>query len=301
MLERRPVNASLKLHVTARPANYSRAREWEKFLSLSPWALDVYKRGSRYAGVLYNVQANFHCNTRFCYANRDACREGASCTMFGIPVFLNWIEKDGQCRTLTGLVLIQYSVHFNPFFYNLIRCDNCCSLDLSFGYSLIRKDRFIKNLFPFLSDFEIENCDWNLREKISVLCSRFKRYCKTFIHISPRLFFIWNVNRINVIKVTFFLKDTRKSIKYAGPLSTLRTEFKNWYLNVTKIVVEGKKRYLLVDVVQFNRRQRQHFDCWVNGQRGKERGKMEWNAYENIGPFRSIDGPMVENGTNRLI
>lgn len=97
MLERRPVNASLKLHVTARPANYSRAREWEKFLSLSPWALDVYKRGSRYAGVLYNVQTNFHCNTRFCYANRDACREGASCTMFGIPVFLNWIEKDGQC------------------------------------------------------------------------------------------------------------------------------------------------------------------------------------------------------------
>lgn len=26
-------------------------------------------------GVLYNVQANFHCNTPFCYANRDACRE----------------------------------------------------------------------------------------------------------------------------------------------------------------------------------------------------------------------------------
>lgn len=190
----------------------------------------------------------------------------------------------------------------STIFCDLIRRDNCCCLDLSFGYSLIRKDRFIKNLFPFLfSDFEIENCDWNLREKVSVLCSRFKRYCKTFIHISPRLFFIWNVNRINVIKVTFFLKDTRKSIKYAGPLSTLRTEFKNWYLNVTKIVVEGKKRYLLVDVVQFNRRQRQHFDCWVNGQRGKERGKMEWNAYENIGPFRSIDGPMVENGTNRLI
>lgn len=26
-------------------------------------------------GVLYNVQTNFHCNTPFCYANRDACRE----------------------------------------------------------------------------------------------------------------------------------------------------------------------------------------------------------------------------------
>lgn len=146
MLERRPVNASLKLHVTARPANYSRAREWEKFLSLSPWALDVYKRGSRYAGVLYNVQANFHCNTRFCYANRDACREGASCTIRH-PSFSELNRK--RRAMLTGLVLIQCSVHFNPFFYDLIRRDNCCSLDLSFGYSLIRKDRFIKNLFPF--------------------------------------------------------------------------------------------------------------------------------------------------------
>lgn len=79
---------------------------------------------------------------------------GASCTMFGIRVFLNWIEKDEQCWTLTDLVLIHVSnvVHFNPFFCDLIRRDNRCCLDLSFGYFFIRKDkgdRFIKIFFFF--------------------------------------------------------------------------------------------------------------------------------------------------------
>lgn len=116
---------------------------------------------------------------------------GASCTMFGIRVFLNWIEKDGQCWTLTDLVLIHVSnvVHFNPFFCDLIRRDNRCCLDLSFGYFFIRKDkgdRFIKNLF--FSDFE--NCDWNLSGKVSVLCSCFKSYYKIFIHIRFVIFYL---------------------------------------------------------------------------------------------------------------
>lgn len=141
-------------------------------------------------GVLYNVQANFHCNTPFCYANRDACREAWGFLHdVRYPSFSELNRK--RCWTLTDLVLIHVSnvVHFNPFFCDLIRRDNRCCLDLSFGYFFIRKDkgdRFIKNLF--FSDFE--NCDWNLSGKVSVLCSCFKSYYKIFIHICFVIFYL---------------------------------------------------------------------------------------------------------------
>lgn len=134
MLERRPVNASLKLHVTARPANYSRAREWEKFLSLSPWALDVYKRGSRYAGVLHNVQANFHCNTRFCYANRNACRQGFLARCSASEFFWTTRRKSRPMLAVDRPRLNQRRsfqvIHFNLFFRDSIRRNKYCWLDL---------------------------------------------------------------------------------------------------------------------------------------------------------------------------
>lgn len=163
---------------------------------------------------------------------------GASCTMFGIRVFLNWIEKDGQCWTLTDLVLIHVSnvVHFNPFFCDLIRRDNRCCLDLSFRYFFIRKDkgdRFIKNFF-----FQI------LKIVIEIWVEKFQCYARVlrviikYLFIFVSLFFISNMDPIRDKSYVFF---KRYSKIYQIYRTTLRTEFKNWYLNVTKIVVEKKK------------------------------------------------------------
>lgn len=198
---------------------------------------------------------------------------GASCTMFGIRVFLNWIEKDGQCWTLTDLVLIHVSnvVHFNPFFCDLIVVIIVvawiCLLDI-FLFERIKGIDSLKIYF-----FQI------LKIVIEIWAEKFQCYARVlrviikYLFIFVSLFFISNVDPIRDKSYVFF---KRYSKIYQIYRTTLRTEFKNWYLNVTKIVVEKKKRYLLVDVVQFNRRQRQHFDCWVNGQREKERGK--WNG-----------------------
>lgn len=143
-------------------------------------------------GVLYNVQANFHCNTPFCYANRDACREAWGFLHdVRYPSFseLNrkrWAMLDVDRPRLDPC--FQCSP-FQPFLLWFDRRDNRCCLDLSFGYFFIRKDkgdRFIKNLF--FSDFE--NCDWNLSGKVSVLCSCFKSYYKIFIHIRFVIFYL---------------------------------------------------------------------------------------------------------------
>lgn len=69
-----PVSNSFKLHVTGRPANYSLAREWEKFLSLSRRAACAHDASTQ----CYTTWANFHYATRLCYANTDACLSGRS-------------------------------------------------------------------------------------------------------------------------------------------------------------------------------------------------------------------------------
>lgn len=143
-------------------------------------------------GVLYNVQANFHCNTPFCYANRDACREAWGFLHdVRYPSFseLNrkrWAMLDVdrprldprfQCSPFQPFLL-----WFDPSLIIVVAW--ICLLDI-FLFERI-KDRFIKNLF--FSDFE--NCDWNLSGKVSVLCSCFKSYYKIFIHIRFVIFYL---------------------------------------------------------------------------------------------------------------
>lgn len=104
VLERRPVNASLKLHVTARPANYSRAREWEKFLSLSPWAVDVYKRGMR---GCYTTCRPISIVTRASVMQIETRVGRGFLHDVRHPSFSEQrVEKVGQCWPLTDLVLI---------------------------------------------------------------------------------------------------------------------------------------------------------------------------------------------------